>query len=249
MGSFGGGIVGLAVSMKDVMGALAVLIAIAAYGIYVWKTLRGDARPHPLSWLIFGVLTGTGYLVQLDQKAGPGNWVMAITTLVCLMLCVMSFWRGERTLPWYEWAFLGAAIVVFAFYLWSRNPGLIGDVVGRTPRDLLIRHAPTISSMLAAFVNVLGFGPTVAPPAQRQRQHFRAQQFEIRAVVLCARQHFGRDLRVSGNARYRQCRRCADYLSAAAAGKLAGKFVVFPGHLHRSAMMHFSHSGRRATHT
>ena len=80
MSSFGGGIVGLAVSTKDVMGALAVLIAIAAYGIYVWKTLRGDARPHPLSWLIFGVLTGTGYLVQLDQKAGPGSWVMAITT-------------------------------------------------------------------------------------------------------------------------------------------------------------------------
>jgi hypothetical protein len=23
--------------------------------------------------------------------------------------------------------------------------------------------------------------------------------------------------------------------------------VVFPGHLHKSAMMHFSHSGRRAT--
>jgi hypothetical protein len=147
--------------MKDLMGALAVLIAIAAYGIYVWKTLRGEARPHPLSWLIFGVLTGTGYLVQLDQKAGPGSWVMAITTLVCLMLCVMSFWRGERAFPWYEWAFLGAAIVVFAFYLWSRNPELIGAVVGGTPRDLLIRHAPAISSTLAAFVNVLGFGPTV----------------------------------------------------------------------------------------
>jgi len=161
MSSFGGGILDLAVSMKDLMGALAVLIAIAAYGIYVWKTLRGEARPHPLSWLIFGVLTGTGYLVQLDQKAGPGSWVMAITTLVCLMLCVMSFWRGERTFPWYEWAFLGAAIVVFTFHLWSRNPELIGDIVGGTPRDLLIRHAPAISSTLAAFVNVLGFGPTV----------------------------------------------------------------------------------------
>ncbi len=151
----------LAVSMKDMMGALAVLIAVAAYGIYVWKTLRGEVRPHPLSWLIFGVLTGTGYLVQLDQKAGPGSWVMAITTLVCLMLRVMSFWRGERTFPWYEWAFLGAAVVVFAFYLWSRNPDLIGDVVSGTPRDLLIRHGPAISSTLAAFVNVLGFGPTV----------------------------------------------------------------------------------------
>jgi hypothetical protein len=161
MSSFAGGIVDLAVSTKDLMGALAVLIAIAAYGIYVWKTLRGEARPHPLSWLIFGVLTGTGYLVQLDQKAGPGSWVMAITTIVCLMLCVMSFWRGERTFPSYEWAFLGAAIVVFAFYLWSRNPELIGNVVAGTPRNFLIRHAPAISSTLAAFVNVLGFGPTV----------------------------------------------------------------------------------------
>ncbi len=86
---------GLGVSLKDVMGALAVVIAIIAYGIYVWKSLRGEARPHPLSWLIFGVLTGTGYLVQLDQQAGPGSWVMAITTIVCFLLCLMSFWRGE----------------------------------------------------------------------------------------------------------------------------------------------------------
>ena len=84
-----------AVSLKDVMGALAVLIAVIAYGIYVWKSLRGEARPHPLSWLIFGLLTGTGYLVQLDQKAGPGSWVMAITTIVCFLLCLMSFWRGS----------------------------------------------------------------------------------------------------------------------------------------------------------
>jgi hypothetical protein len=158
---FGGSAVGLAVSIKDVMGALAVLIAIIAYGIYVWKSLRGEARPHPLSWLIFGVLTGTGYLVQLDQAAGPGSWVMAITTIVCFLLCLMSFWRGERTFPWYEWAFLAAAIVVFGFYLWSRNPKLIGALLTGTQRDLLIRHAPAISSTLAAFVNVLGFGPTV----------------------------------------------------------------------------------------
>jgi hypothetical protein len=154
-------VVGLGVSLKDVMGALAVVIAVIAYAIYVWKSLRGEARPHPLSWLIFGVLTGTGYLVQLDQQAGPGSWVMAITTVVCFLLCLMSFWRGERTFPWYEWAFLAAAVVVFAFYLWSRNPEFIGAVLSGTPRDLLIRHAPAISSTLAAFVNVLGFGPTV----------------------------------------------------------------------------------------
>jgi hypothetical protein len=129
------------ITFKDFMGGLAVVITLVAYGIYVWQTLRGEARPHPLSWLIFGILTGTAYLVQLDEAAGPGSWVMGITAVVCLLLCLMSFWRGERTFPWYEWAFLFAAAIIFIFYLWSREP--------------------TISAVLAAVVSVLGFGPTV----------------------------------------------------------------------------------------
>ena len=89
----------LALTFKDFMGALAVAITLVAYGIYVWQTLRGEARPHPLSWLIFGILTGTAYLVQRDEAAGPGSWVMGITAAVCLLLCLMSFWRGERAFP------------------------------------------------------------------------------------------------------------------------------------------------------
>jgi len=137
----------LAVTFKDAMGALAVVITLAAYGIYVWQTLRGEARPHPLSWLIFGILTATAYLVQRDEAAGPGSWVMGVTAIVCLLLCLMSFWRGERTFPWYEWAFLVAAAVIFVFYLWSRQP--------------------TIAAVLAALVNMLGFGPTVTKAWQR----------------------------------------------------------------------------------
>jgi hypothetical protein len=137
----------LAFTFKDAMGALAVVITLVAYGIYVWQTLRGEARPHPLSWLIFGILTGTAYLVQRDEVAGPGNWVMGITAIACLLLCLMSFWRGERAFPWYEWAFLFAAAVIFMFYLWS--------------------HEPTISAVLAALVSVLGFGPTVTKAWQR----------------------------------------------------------------------------------
>ena len=137
----------LAVTFKDAMGALAVVITLVAYGIYVWQTLRGGARPHPLSWLIFGILTGTAYLAQVDEAAGPGSWVMGITAVVCLLLCLMSFWRGERAFPWYEWAFLVAAAIIFISYLWSREP--------------------TVSAVLAAIVSVLGFGPTVTKAWQR----------------------------------------------------------------------------------
>ncbi len=60
-------------TFKDIMGALAVAIAIAVYAICIWQTFRGDTQPHPLSWLIFGILTGTGYLAQLDEAAGPAS--------------------------------------------------------------------------------------------------------------------------------------------------------------------------------
>ncbi|HTH34139.1 MAG TPA: hypothetical protein VL976_07165 [Xanthobacteraceae bacterium] len=59
--------------------------------------------------------------MQLDQAAGPGSWVMGITAVVCLRLCLMSCWRGERVFPWYEWAFLLAAAIVFGFCLWTRD--------------------------------------------------------------------------------------------------------------------------------
>ena len=148
------------VIIKDFMGALAAAMALVAYGIYVWQALAGEARPHPLSWLIFGILTGTGYLVQLDQAAGPGSWVMGITAAVCFLLCLMSFWRGERVFPWYEWAFLVAAAIVFAFYLWSRQPALVAAILSGAPRDFFVRNGPAISASLAATVSVLGFGPT-----------------------------------------------------------------------------------------
>jgi len=128
-------------AFKDLMGALSVAIALFSYGLYVWKTFRAHARPHPLSWLIFGVLSATGFLIQLDQSAGAGSWVMGVTAAVCFMLCLIGFWQGERTFPWYEWAFLAAAAIVFAFYLWSQQPAA--------------------SAILASIVNVLGFGPTL----------------------------------------------------------------------------------------
>ena len=134
-------------AFKDLMGALSVAIALFSYGLYVWKTFRAHARPHPLSWLIFGVLSATGFLIQLDQSAGAGSWVMGVTAAVCFMLCLIGFWQGERTFPWYEWAFLFAAAVIFIFYLLS--------------------HQPTTAAVLAAIVSVLGFGPTVTKAWQR----------------------------------------------------------------------------------
>ncbi len=150
----------LAITFKDFMGALAVAITLVAYGIYVWQTLRGEARPHPLSWLIFGILTGTAYLVQRDEAAGAGSWVMGVTAVVCLLLCLMSFWRGERVFPWYEWAFLARRRHHLHILSVVAAADDRGGARGHRQRA---RLRPDADQSLAA-------------PALRQRHHVRAQQ-------------------------------------------------------------------------
>ena len=77
----------------------------------------------------------------MESGAGAGSWVMGFTAVICIVLAAMSIKRGERTFPWYEWAFLIAAGVVFIFYIWTKEP--------------------TISAVLATAVDVLGYGLTL----------------------------------------------------------------------------------------
>ena len=54
---------------RDALGLLSVALAVLAAVIYIAQTLRGEVRPHPLSWFLFGILSLTGYLVQRDEGA------------------------------------------------------------------------------------------------------------------------------------------------------------------------------------
>ena len=65
----------------------------AAAVIYIAQTLRGDVRPHPLSWFLFGILSATGYWVQRDQGAHQGSWTLLAMTIICFVFVAVSVAR------------------------------------------------------------------------------------------------------------------------------------------------------------
>ena len=125
---------------KDALGILSVAIAVIAAIIYVAQTLRGDVRPHPLSWFLFGVLSATGYWVQRDQGARQGSWTLLAMTIICFLFVAASVARGERSFSKQEWAFTIAASAVFILYLLTREAN--------------------VAAALTTIVDALGFGPT-----------------------------------------------------------------------------------------
>src|SRR5579871_4761061 len=127
---------------QDALGALSVVLAIVAFVVYFWQTLAGEVRPHPLSWVLFGILSVTGYLVQRDAGARAGSWALLAMSAICFLLAATSVFRGERRFPLSEWAFLAAGAIVFAFYLVAREAN--------------------VAALAITLVDALGFGPTFA---------------------------------------------------------------------------------------
>ena len=126
---------------RDALGLLSVALAVLAAVIYIAQTLRGEVRPHPLSWFLFGVLSLTGYWVQRDQGARQGSWTLLAMTLICfLFVAAVSVARGERSFSRAEWAFVAAAGAVFALYMFTRDAN--------------------IAAALTTAIDALGYGPT-----------------------------------------------------------------------------------------
>jgi len=125
---------------KDALGILSVAIAVIAAIIYIAQTLRGDVRPHPLSWFLFGVLSATGYWVQRDQGAHQGSWTLLAMTIICFLFVAASVARGERSFSKQEWAFTIAGGSVFILYLFTKEAN--------------------VAAALTTIVDALGYGPT-----------------------------------------------------------------------------------------
>jgi hypothetical protein len=102
--------------------------------------LRGEARPHPLSWFLFGVLSLTGYLVQRDEGARQGSWTLLAMTVICFLFVAASVAKGERSFSRTEWAFVAAAGAVFALYMFTRDAN--------------------VAAALTTAIDALGYGPT-----------------------------------------------------------------------------------------
>jgi len=125
---------------RDMLGALSVALAVLAAVIYIAQTVRGEVRPQPLSFFLFGVLSLIGYWVQRDQGARQGSWTLLAMTIICFLFAAVSVAKGERSFSRQEWAFVAAAGAVCALYLFSRDAN--------------------VAAALTTAIDALAYGPT-----------------------------------------------------------------------------------------
>lgn len=144
---------------KAFLGYLAVAIGIVSYIPYIRNTLAGITKPHAFSWLVWSVLTGIGFAVQVVEGGGAGAWVTGSTSIICFAVFLLALIKGQRQFSTFDWSALIVAGIALLLWRYTQNPMsaliliIITDAVGYLPTFKKGFHHPfeeTISTFAFA---------------------------------------------------------------------------------------------------
>jgi hypothetical protein len=127
--------------MKEIIGISSVILTFLGYIPYSFNIIRGKTKPHAFSWLIWFLLTAIGFFIQIAHGAGPGSYMLGLTTIVCFLFFVAGLIRGEKNITRSDWISLIGALIALA--LW------------------LIFNATFVSILLVVTADALGLIPTI----------------------------------------------------------------------------------------
>jgi hypothetical protein len=101
-------------------------------------------KPHPLSWMGFGFLTGAGWITQVAQGGGAGSWCLGITAVSCMIIGVWSLAKFSWTLNSRSVLIVCVGLSLFVASLFTRE----------------VQKWATVSAVLATLADVAFYEPT-----------------------------------------------------------------------------------------
>jgi len=149
--------------LKIILGTIAVIIALIGYVPYFRDIFLGKTKPHAYSWLVWGIITGIGFLGQILNKGGAGAWVTGITAIISFSIFFLALKNKEKNITLSDkLSLLGAFIAMLLWYLTSNPLGaliliILIDLFGFFPTIRKSYNKPNEETMITFFLNGLKF--------------------------------------------------------------------------------------------
>ena len=133
--------------IKSMLSTAAIALTFALFYPYVRSIMRGETRPHVLSWVIWGVGTFTVFFAQLADGAGIGGWPIGLSALITSYVALLSWVRrSDLSIAPLDWGCLVVALLTIPVWLVTSNP--MWAVLILTAIDLL-GFVPTVRKAYA----------------------------------------------------------------------------------------------------
>lgn len=128
-------------TIKELLGAIAVVLTILGYIPYIRDTLKGKTTPHVYTWFLWSLVSYIAFALQISDKAGPGAYLTFTAATVTLIISILGLRQGKRDITFSDTVFLILALIALVLWLFAKQP--------------------TASIILVSIVDVLAFVPTI----------------------------------------------------------------------------------------
>lgn len=151
-----------------VIGFVALLLNLVAYGLYFRGVFKGFTKPHPFTWLVFSVVDGTVFFAQIVSGGGPGAWILGMAAVLNACVFLVALVWGEKRIPKTDWVCLVVALFGIALWRLTNDPFLavvfasVADAVAKVPtmrKSYFRPHEETVSTW---FLGALSYGISIA---------------------------------------------------------------------------------------
>jgi hypothetical protein len=152
---------------KIVFGAIAVLISLPGYALYINNTLKGKSKPQFYSWLIWGTLAAIGFSSQVSSGAGPGSWVTGATVLGCGLIALLALFKGEKKLSNVDKLLLALSAVAVTLRVLTDKPlevlllAIFAALIGYVFTSKKAYYHPENETVLTYILNSVKFFPSL----------------------------------------------------------------------------------------
>ena len=134
---------------KSLIGAVGIALTLFAFYPYIRSIVRGTARPHVFSWVIWGITTFVVFLAQLQAGGGIGAWVTGVSGTITLGVALLAWLRrADVNITRTDWVYFVLALL--SIPLWYATSDPLWAVVVLTTVDLL-GFGPTLRKLHAAW--------------------------------------------------------------------------------------------------
>lgn len=118
-----------------------IALSFAAYIPYIVDIVKNKTKPHVFTWFATTITAFTAYGLQVVGNAGVGSLTMLVISCICVVVFILSVWKGTKDITRSDIFFLIASLLALIVWVYAEQP--------------------ILSVILITAAEVLGFIPTI----------------------------------------------------------------------------------------
>lgn len=109
-------------SRYEIFGTAAIVLQFVCLIPYFIGIFKGRVKPHGFSWMLWGLLSGISFAIQLYEEAGAGAWLLGTNIVLSFSVALLAFRFGTFRITRADWVAFAIALTAIPLWILTQNP-------------------------------------------------------------------------------------------------------------------------------